>query len=145
MQRQQLITVELSVRILRAAMASGDRIDPADVPIRLALRCLWAHCPERWPLVRFWEGGQGTHDFGRSQSMTASINGIIKQLRQSGAWSDERSKSLALVLFEPLGRNGACHCDHHRRQRNRDQEKHREGGLNIRHAQAIQSDWFTML
>jgi len=88
MQRQQRITVELSVQILRAAMASGDRIDPAAAPVRLALRCLWPHCPERWPLVQFWEGGQGTHDIGRSQSMTASFNGIIRQLRRSGAWTD---------------------------------------------------------
>ena len=89
MQRQQRITVELSVQILRAAMASGDRIDPTAAPIRLALRCLWPHCPERWPLVQFWEGGQGTHDIGRSQSMTASFNGIVRQLRRSGAWTDD--------------------------------------------------------
>ena len=89
MQRQQRITVELSVQILRRAMASGDRIDPASAPIRLALRCLWPYCPERWPLVQFWEGGQGTHDIGRSQSMTASFNGIIRQLRRSGACPDD--------------------------------------------------------
>jgi len=89
MQRQQRITVELSVQILRAAMASGDRIDPAGAPIRLALRCLWPHCSDQWPLVQFWEGGLGTHEIGRSQSMTASFNGIIQQLRRSGAWSDD--------------------------------------------------------
>ena len=89
MHRQQRIVVELSVQILRAAMVLGTAIDPANAPVRLALRCLWRHCPERWPLIQFWEGGQGTHDIGRSQSMTASFNGIVHQLRRSGAWSDE--------------------------------------------------------
>lgn len=89
MHRQQRITVELAVQILRAAMTSGVHLDPAEASVRLALRCLWPHCPERWPLVQFWEAGQGTHDIGRSQSMTASFNGIIRQLRRSGAWSNE--------------------------------------------------------
>jgi hypothetical protein len=89
MQRQQRITVELAVQILRSAMMAGRQIEEADAPVRLALRCLWPHCPERWPLVQFWEGGQGSHDIGRSQSMTASFNGIVRQLRRSGAWTDE--------------------------------------------------------
>jgi hypothetical protein len=88
MERQQRITVELAVQILRSAMTAGKQIEEADAPVRLALRCLWPHCPERWPLVQFWEGCRGSHDIGRSQSMTASFNGIIRQLRRSGAWSD---------------------------------------------------------
>jgi hypothetical protein len=88
MQRQQRITVELAVQILRSAMTSGKQINETDIPVRLALRCLWPHCPERWPLVQFWEGGQGSQDIGRSQSMTASFNGIVRQLRRSGARSD---------------------------------------------------------
>jgi hypothetical protein len=39
MRRQQRITVELSIQILRAAMAPGDRIHFAAAPIRLALWC----------------------------------------------------------------------------------------------------------
>ena len=89
MRRQQRITIELAVQILRSAMAAGDQVPDDCAPVRLALRCLWRHCPERWPLVQFWEGCRGAHDIGRAQSMTASFNGIIRQLRRSGAWSDE--------------------------------------------------------
>jgi hypothetical protein len=91
MKRQERITVELAVQVLRAAMVSGAKIAPDDAAIRLALRCLMPHCPERWPLVQFWDGGRGTHEIGRSQSMTASFNGIIHQLRRSGAWRDQSS------------------------------------------------------
>lgn len=88
MGRQDRITVELAVQILRTTMAAGKQVDDADAPVRLALRCLWRHCPERWPLVMFWEGAHGSHEIGRSQSMTASFNGIIRQLRRSGAYAD---------------------------------------------------------
>lgn len=93
MRRQQRITVELAVQILRDAMTSGAQIAPDDATIRLALRCLWPHCPERWPLVQFWQGGLQPHDIGRGQSMTASFNGIVRQLRRSGAWSDDPGQS----------------------------------------------------
>jgi hypothetical protein len=89
MHRQQRITIELAVQILRTAMMEAGERRCDTVPVRLALRTLWTHCPERWPLVQFWDGSQGMHDIGRSQSMTASFNGIIRQLRRSGAWSDE--------------------------------------------------------
>ena len=48
--RHQRVVIALSVHILRTGVArSGDcRIDVAE--IRLALRCLLPHCPERWPL-----------------------------------------------------------------------------------------------
>jgi hypothetical protein len=59
------------------------------VPVRLVLWCLWPHCPERWPLVMFWEGAQQDNQIGRSQSVTASFNGIVRQLRRSGAIVDE--------------------------------------------------------
>ncbi len=88
MYRQTRITVDLAVQILRSTLdqASQGRVDT--VPVRLALRCLWAHCPERWPLVTFWEGAQQENEIGRSQSVTASFNGIVRQLRRSGAYSD---------------------------------------------------------
>jgi len=88
MRRQQRVTVELAVQILRSTMTAGRQVDEADAPVRLALRCLWQHRPERWPLVQFWDGCRGDHEIGRSQSMTASFNGIIRQLRRSGAWTD---------------------------------------------------------
>ena len=87
--RHQRTIIELSVQILRTAMKSGAQLTPDDAAVRLALRCLWPHCPERWPLVQFWDGGRGTHELGRSQSMTASFNGIVHQLRRSGAWTDQ--------------------------------------------------------
>jgi len=88
MHRQTRITVDLAVQILRDTLAetSNGRVDT--VPVRLALRCLWTHCPERWPLVMFWEGAQQDNQIGRSQSVTASFNGIIRQLRRSGAYSE---------------------------------------------------------
>ena len=90
MHRQTRITVDLAVQILRdtLAEASNGRVDTA--PVRLALRCLWAHCPERWSLVMFWEGAQH-NEIGRSQSVTASFNGIVRQLRRSGAYSKTSS------------------------------------------------------
>jgi hypothetical protein len=92
MHRQTRITVDLAVQILRSTLdqTSASRVDT--VPVRLALRCLWAHCPERWPLVMFWEGAQQYNEIGRSQSVTASFNGIVRQLLRSGAYS-EVSKS----------------------------------------------------
>jgi hypothetical protein len=91
MHRQQRITIDLAVQILRATLneTSNGRVDT--VPVRLALRCLWPHCPERWPLVMFWEGAQQENEIGRSQSVTASFNGIVRQLRRSGAYSDVSS------------------------------------------------------
>ena len=91
MRRQTRITVELAVQILRDTLAetSNGRVDT--VPVRLALRCLWAHGPERWPLVMCWEGAQQENAMGRSQSVTASFNGIVRQLRLSGACSEVSS------------------------------------------------------
>jgi hypothetical protein len=88
MHRQTRITVDLAVQILRDTLAetSNGRVDT--VPVRLALRCLWVHCPERWPLVMFWEGAMQENEIGRSQSVTASFNGIVRQLRRSGAYTD---------------------------------------------------------
>ena len=88
MHRQTRITVDLAVQILRDTLAETSNGRVYTVPVRLALRCLWTHCPERWPLVMFWEGAQQDNQIGRSQSVTASFNGIIRQLRRSGAYSE---------------------------------------------------------
>jgi hypothetical protein len=97
MHRQQRITIELAVQILRTAMmeAGERRCDTA--PVRLALRTLWAHCPERWPLVTFWDSFQQANEIGRSQGVTAAFNGIIRQLRRSGAWSDTSGNDTATM------------------------------------------------
>lgn len=86
MKRNERVIVELAVAILRHGVnqCGNTRIDtPA---IRLALRCLLPHCRERWPLVSYWEGAGGEHELGRAQTVTAAFNGIVRQLRQSGAW-----------------------------------------------------------
>ncbi|KQM50071.1 hypothetical protein ASE69_20890 [Sphingomonas sp. Leaf208] len=67
MHRQTRITVDLVVQILRSTLDQTS--------------------PERWPLVMFWEGAQQEHETGRSQSVTALFNGIVRQLRRPGAYS----------------------------------------------------------
>lgn len=83
MSRHQRIVIELSVKILRSAMTrSGkERVDVLEV--RLALRCLLHHCPERWPLELFWDAAGGDNDIGRAQGCTAAFNGIVRQLRMA--------------------------------------------------------------
>jgi hypothetical protein len=85
MNRHQRITVDLAVEVLRQAVdACGDqRVDTA--PVRLALRCLLPHCPERWPLVMLWDSAAQENDIGRAQGVTAAFNGILRQLEKSGA------------------------------------------------------------
>ena len=89
MRRHHRIVVDLSVQILRQAMIDSGARRCDTIPIRLALRCLMAHCPERWPLTMFWESAGQVNEIGRSQGVTAAFNGIIRQLRRSGTWSDQ--------------------------------------------------------
>jgi hypothetical protein len=88
MHRQQRITVDLAVQILRRAAADAGKAPVDTVPVRLALRTLWTHCPERWPLVTFWGSAGQPNEIGRAQGVTAGFNGIVRQLRRSGAWSE---------------------------------------------------------
>lgn len=60
-------------------------------PVRLALRVLWLHCPERWPLITFWEASGQDNEIGRAQGTTAAFNAIVRQLRRSGAYSESSS------------------------------------------------------
>ena len=41
------------------------------VEVRLALRCLLQHCPERWPLELFWDAAAQQNEIGRAQGTTA--------------------------------------------------------------------------
>ncbi len=66
--------------------AGAGKVDT--LAVRLALRCLLPYCPQTWPLTAYWEGAAGDHDIGRAQTVTAAYNGIIRQLRSSGAWKD---------------------------------------------------------
>ncbi len=66
---------------------SGEmRVDAVEV--RLALRCLLPHCPERWPLELFWDAASQDNEIGRAQGTTAAFNGIVRQLRLAGRHED---------------------------------------------------------
>ena len=86
--RHQRIVIDLSLKILRGAMirSGAQRVDALEV--RLALRCLLHHCPDRWPLELFWDAAQGDNDIGRAQGCTAAFNGIVRQLRLVGRYPD---------------------------------------------------------
>lgn len=68
------------------ARSDHSRVDALEV--RLALRCLLPHCPERWPLVLFWDSAGQENAIGRAQGTTAAFNGIVRQLRLAGLADD---------------------------------------------------------
>ena len=86
--RGQRIIIALSIHILRAGVArcADARVDGAEV--RLALRCLLPHCPERWPLELYWDAAQQDNEIGRAQGVTAAFNGIVRQLRRVGRYEE---------------------------------------------------------
>ncbi|MEG3086865.1 hypothetical protein [Sphingomonas sp. PB4P5] len=89
MSRHQKVVIDLSVRILRTAMSRSGGVKVDTIEVRLALRCLVAHCPERWPLDLFWSAAATDHDIGRAQRCTAAFNGIVRQLRTAGRYPDD--------------------------------------------------------
>jgi hypothetical protein len=82
--RHQRIVIDLSIRILRAAMIRSSQARVDTIEVRLALRCLLWHCPDRWPLELFWDAARGDNDIGRAQGCTAAFNGVMRQLRAAG-------------------------------------------------------------
>jgi hypothetical protein len=86
--RHQRVVIALSVHILRGGVArcSDGRVDV--VEIRLALRCLLPHCPERWPLELYWDAAAQENEIGRAQGVTAAFNGIVRQLRRAGCYEE---------------------------------------------------------
>lgn len=88
MDRQQRTTIELAVHILRAAVDTSRREKVDTNPVRLALRVLLPHCPERWPLVNLWDAAGQDEPIGRSQNVSAAFNAIVIQLGESGAWRE---------------------------------------------------------
>ena len=82
--------VDLAVTVLREVVDAPAKEQRPSTAIRLALRVLLPHCPERWPLTQFWTGINGTHEIGRAQTVTASFNGIVHQLERAGALSTQR-------------------------------------------------------
>jgi F420-0:gamma-glutamyl ligase-like protein len=86
--RHQRVIIRLSVHILRAAMSRSGSARVDVVEVRLALRCLLPHCPERWPLELFWDSAGQENEIGRAQGTTAAFNGIVRQLRLAGRHED---------------------------------------------------------
>lgn len=83
------MVIALSLRILRAGVehCGEGRVD--GVEVRLALRCLLPHCPERWPLALYWDAAAQENDIGRAQGVTAAFNGIVRQLRSTKTYVDD--------------------------------------------------------
>ncbi|MBI0477033.1 hypothetical protein D9601_16905 [Sphingomonas sp. MA1305] len=86
--RHQRVIISLSLHILRAAMVRSGETRVDGVEVRLALRCLLPHCPERWPLELFWDAAAQENEIGRAQGTTAAFNGIVRQLRLAGRHED---------------------------------------------------------
>ena len=79
--RHQRIVIDLALRILRSAMTRSGEVRVDTIEVRLALRCLLHHCPERWPLELFWDAARQENEIGRAQGCTAAFNGVVRQLR----------------------------------------------------------------
>ena len=86
--RHQRVVIALSVHILRAGGARCSETTVDGMEVRLALRCLLPHCPERWPLELYWDAASQTNEIGRAQGVTAAFNGIVRQLRKAGRYED---------------------------------------------------------
>lgn len=86
--KHQRVVIALSVHILRSGVSrsSDGRVD--GVEVRLALRCLLHHCPERWPLDLYWDAAKQENEIGRAQGVTAAFNGIVRQLRRAGKYEE---------------------------------------------------------
>lgn len=89
--RHQRVVIALSVHILRSGVGRSSDAWVDGVEVRLALRCLLPHCPERWPLERYWDAAKQENDIGRTQGVTAAFNGIVRQLRRAGRYEEVAS------------------------------------------------------
>lgn len=86
--RHQRIVIALSIHILRSGVTRAAEARVDDHQVRLALRCLLPHCPERWPLELYWDAAGQENEIGRAQGVTAAFNGIVRQLRRSGCYEE---------------------------------------------------------
>ena len=80
--REQTV-IDLALKVLEEVSLLKKAPDSL-MSVRLALRVLLPHCPEKWPLEGFWDGVNNAHEIGRAQTMTASLNGIRLQLGRRG-------------------------------------------------------------
>ena len=67
--------IELAVQILGGAVEASGQTTVSALPVRLTLRVLLPRCPERWPLVMFWESASQDNDIGRLRGVTLAFNG----------------------------------------------------------------------
>lgn len=86
--RHQRVVIALAVHILRSGVTKSSNTRVDGVEVRLALRCLLPHCPERWPLELYWDAARQENDIGRAQGVTAAFNGIVRQLRRAGRYEE---------------------------------------------------------
>ena len=56
--KHQRIVIALSVHILRSGVTRSSDGPVDGVEVRLALRCLLPHCPERRPLELYWDAAK---------------------------------------------------------------------------------------
>lgn len=103
----QRVVIALSVHILRSAVARCGEMRVDTPEVRLALRCLLTYCPERWPLVLYWDAAGQENEIGRAQGVTAAFNGIVRQLRRAGCY-DEVSLTIAVTPASPPGTAGGA-------------------------------------
>lgn len=78
------VVMLLSLRILWDAQACARQCPVDTDAVRLALRCLLPYCPERWPLVTFWDSAGQSQEIGRTQGTSAAYKAILLQLEVAG-------------------------------------------------------------
>lgn len=81
--------IKLSLQILASARDDGSQQAIKTDAVRLALRCLRPYMREQWPLHTFCDSSESENELGRSASTTASLNGVVHQLRSAGIKVDE--------------------------------------------------------
>lgn len=76
--RGEEMLVKLAVDVVREAMEASSTARGDTSAVRLALRILLPHCPERWPSTMFWESAGQDHVIGRAHGMNAAYNGVLR-------------------------------------------------------------------
>lgn len=87
--RRSIGTTERALNVLREATAAKGKVQTRGVA--LALWVLRERCPDEW-LISFWEAAGSDHEIGRNQGLHAAYNGVVRQLRTSGALFEEPAR-----------------------------------------------------
>ena len=83
---------KLAVDVVREVVEESGTARGDTSAVRVVLRIMLPHCPERWPLTMFWESPGQNYGIGREQGMNAAYNGILVQLARAGALPPGASK-----------------------------------------------------